>query len=152
MLQLFSQTNVGEVVDSGHGWMTARVSLQRIEVELQVGDCAVAVPRSRNFSQGDRDGSRVRVQNEQHAELLRLMAVDEGLDLSARHSFCQAFLVILQSSLLVGVADVVVVIGPKTQDAGNDQQTCDERHDVLRELVQLTSSARQSQSKSIPPF
>jgi hypothetical protein len=80
------------------------------------------------------------------------MAVDEGLDLSARHSFCQAFLVILQSRLLLGVADVVVVIGPKTQDAGNYQQTCDERHDVLCELVQLTSSARQSQSKSIPPF
>jgi hypothetical protein len=53
---------------------------------------------------------------------------------------------------LLAVADVVVVISPKAQDAGDDQQTCDERHDVLREPVQLTSSARQSQSKSIPPF
>ena len=86
------------------------------------------------------------MQNEEHAELLGLMAVDEGLDLSARHSFCQVLLVKLQRSPLLAVADVVMVIRPKAHDAGNNQETCDESHDVLRELVQLTSSARQSQS------
>ena len=93
--------------------MAARISLQRIEIELQVGDGAVAIQRSRNFSQGDRDGAGGWVQNEEHAELLGLMAVDEGLDLSARHSFCQVFLVILQRSPLLAVADVVLVRGPE---------------------------------------
>jgi hypothetical protein len=48
-----------------------------------------------------------RVLNEEHAQLLGLMAVEEDLDLFPRHSFGQVLLVKLPSGLLLAIDDVV---------------------------------------------